>query len=122
MGLVSGVAGLVREPVRGARAGGLTGLAKGVGRGIAGTAIRPTMGVIQFIGRAAASVETLSGAGEAAETHSIRVGRTRLPRMLSGPDGHEALRPYQVSDALAKHVLRTASEGKYAQEQLLFCD
>ena len=41
------------------------------------------------------------------------MGRVRPPRMLHGKERRIA--PYSIAEALAKHVLTSADEGKYLQ-------
>lgn len=119
-GVLKGVAGLVTEPVKGARKGGASGFATGVGKGLMGAAMHPTAGVLQFTSRATDAMRNLGGESEEKATHSARVGRQRPPRMLHGP--RHRIAPYEISEALAKHVLQSAGEGKYLQEQLLHCE
>lgn len=55
-GLSSGVAGLIREPVRGARQGGTGGFFKGVGRGLVGGVVKPVTGAIDLIAEPAVGI------------------------------------------------------------------
>jgi len=119
MGVFNGAIGLVKEPVKGARSEGLRGFGIGIGKGLVGAAMLPTAGVLQLAGRAAGAVQHLGGEGEAS-THSARLGRVRPPRMLH--PSQPLLVPYALGEALAQHVLQSAGEGKYLQEQLLHCD
>jgi hypothetical protein len=61
MGLVRGVTGLVSEPVRGARDGGVGGAAAGLVRGVLGVAARPIGGLFEWVGLA--SSDALSSVG-----------------------------------------------------------
>ena len=105
----------------------MRGFTLGVGKGIVGAGIRPIAGVLQFADSAAGAMQTLGGEGEERATHSARVGRVRPPRMLHGTArvslGHAAqITAYSLAEALAKHVLQSAEDGKYLLEPLLHCD
>ena len=119
-GVLEGAVGLVREPYRGARKHGASGFVKGVGKGIMGAAIRPTAGVLKFAERWAGALQHASGENDANSTHSARVGLFRPPRMLHG-EMHR-IAPYSIAEALARHVLQSAEEGKYMHEPLVHCD
>ena len=126
-GVLFGVTGLVLDPIKGARTDGVRGFTLGVGKGIVGAGIRPIAGVLQFADSAAGAMQTLGGEGEERATHSARVGRVRPPRMLHGTArvslGHAAqITAYSLAEALAKHVLQSAEDGKYLLEPLLHCD
>ncbi|EOD25324.1 hypothetical protein EMIHUDRAFT_237857 [Emiliania huxleyi CCMP1516] len=124
LGILSGVVGIVREPVKGAMSDGMRGFSIGVGKGIAGAAIRPTAGALAFASGMTGAVQGLGGETEATSTHSARVGRRRPPRRLQ-PNTAAAgapqrrLVPYSLSEALAQQVLHSAGEGRYASEALL---
>ena len=47
--IFQGVAGVVLEPIRGAEAGGAAGFVRGVGKGLAGLAVKPLAGVLDFV-------------------------------------------------------------------------
>lgn len=47
-GIFAGIAGIVMNPVKGARKGGIAGFAKGVGTGIVGVVVKPVTGVFEF--------------------------------------------------------------------------
>ena len=111
--------GIVSEPIKGARSGGVAGFTLGVGKGLAGAAIRPAAGVLHFT-NAVANAATASATGEGAgndATHAARVGRVRPPRMLHGAQRRIAL--FSIGEALAKHVLLSAEDGKYLQARPL---
>ena len=47
--MFSAVAGVITEPVKGARSGGLKGGAKGLGKGILGLVCKPVKGTIDLV-------------------------------------------------------------------------
>ena len=86
-GVVSGVAGLVRQPVKGARDAGAKGFAKGVGKGTIGLFAKTTSGMSAGISKVAEGVASdmkhLTGNSEAAQS-TLRI---RQPRELVRQDG-----------------------------------
>jgi vacuolar protein sorting-associated protein 13A/C len=48
-GIVSGVAGLFRKPIEGARESGAGGMIKGIGEGVVGLALKPLTGVVDLV-------------------------------------------------------------------------
>ena len=112
MGVLQGVTGLALEPYRGARKAGARGFAVGVGKGLVGAAIRPTAGIAKFAHRLAGAAQQAAGDGVAHATHSARLGRVRPPRMLHGAERRIAA--YSIAEAMARHVLTSAGEGKCA--------
>eukprot|EP01113_Clastostelium_recurvatum_P001698 TRINITY_DN10696_c0_g1_i3.p1 TRINITY_DN10696_c0_g1~~TRINITY_DN10696_c0_g1_i3.p1 ORF type:complete len:430 (-),score=78.54 TRINITY_DN10696_c0_g1_i3:38-1327(-) len=60
-GVVDGVSGIVLEPVRAARAGGASGFARGVGKGLAGVVVKPMAGVVSFVGKTAEGIVNTPG-------------------------------------------------------------
>lgn len=65
--LVSAVTGVVLEPVRGARKGGIKGGALGFGKGILGLVCKPVAGTIDFV------TQTTRGLGNTPKTVYIGV-------------------------------------------------
>jgi hypothetical protein len=49
LGLYDGFAGLVMQPIDGARSGGSLGFAKGVGKGLGGIVFKPCAGALRFV-------------------------------------------------------------------------
>ncbi|GAM17273.1 hypothetical protein SAMD00019534_004480, partial [Acytostelium subglobosum LB1] len=48
-GIVSGVAGIVQQPYKGAKKDGVAGFAKGVVKGVGGVVLLPVVGVMEFV-------------------------------------------------------------------------
>lgn len=76
-GLAQAAFGLLRDPVRGAQAGGAKGLVKGVGSGVLGLVARPVLGV------AKAGHNTYTG---------VRIGAAKIGRVVSGNGGGSSSR------------------------------
>jgi hypothetical protein len=125
LGIISGVVGIVREPVKGAMNDGVRGFSIGVGKGIAGAALRPTAGVLHFASGMTNAMQQLGGETEATMTHSARIGRRRPPRMLHPLAAAHASSTrcrivcYSLAEALAQQVLHSAGEGHYVHESML---
>lgn len=91
--LVSAVTGVVLEPVRGARKGGIKGGALGFGKGILGLVCKPVAGTIDFV------TQTTRGLGNTPKTVYIgvsslirkrRIRRRNFQRNFKYPE----IRPY----------------------------
>ena len=56
-GVLDGVTGVVRKPIRGARKDGLKGFVQGVGRGILGLPTKPIVGVLDLVSKTLRGIE-----------------------------------------------------------------
>ena len=63
-GLFDGVAGLVVQPMKGAKKGGFLGGLKGVGTGLAGLVMKPVSGTVGLVSSSLAGVEAQLGASK----------------------------------------------------------
>ena len=126
-GVLFGVTGLVLDPIKGARTDGVRGFLSASARESSARVSGRLPACSSSPTSAAGAMQTLGGEGEERATHSARVGRVRPPRMLHGTArvslGHAAqITAYSLAEALAKHVLQSAEDGKYLLEPLLHCD
>ena len=94
-GIVSGIRGIVADPVRGARAGGVSGALKGAVTGIVGAVTRPVSGVL------GAGAGLVGGARKALSGTSV-ARRVRSPRALL----HGQILPFSSAAASAQLNLR----------------
>ena len=78
-GLFDGVTGIFLSPYEEAQRGGALGFVKGLGKGVVGAAVKPTVGVIDFATRA---TEVRS------RVHGIAEGRGRLALLPRATDRH----------------------------------
>mmetsp|Transcript_20488 Transcript_20488/g.49156 ORF Transcript_20488/g.49156 Transcript_20488/m.49156 type:complete len:277 (+) Transcript_20488:2-832(+) len=115
--VTSGLTGLVTAPVRGAAEGGVSGFAKGLGRGLVGVAVKPTTGVIDFAAKAAEGLTHNARVGRALAAEGR--GRMRLPRMLLGPA--REIMEYDETMALGWRVLHRVANAEYAAEPCMGC-
>eukprot|EP00931_Biecheleriopsis_adriatica_P043306 TRINITY_DN24759_c0_g1_i1.p1 TRINITY_DN24759_c0_g1~~TRINITY_DN24759_c0_g1_i1.p1 ORF type:complete len:2476 (+),score=500.29 TRINITY_DN24759_c0_g1_i1:515-7429(+) len=133
--LASGLEGtldIVRKPIEGAREGGSRGFVKGVGRGIAGTVVKPVVGVGQAASDIIAGISSTAAPESEAKKRRRKRYRCRQPRLLFDQLG--AIRPWNVLEAEVKHqlsprileglqeVFLLASEGSDKVALLLFAD
>ncbi|KAL8428229.1 hypothetical protein Efla_005331 [Eimeria flavescens] len=102
--LAGGLTGLVEEPVKGAAEGGLGGLLRGAGRGLAGFIVKPITGVLDLAHKTAEAIK------DASQIEAYQRPRRRLPRMLLGAS--RLLVAYDNEAAEAKAIL-TEAEGQY---------
>lgn len=63
-GVVSGVSGIVTQPIKGAQDGGAEGFFKGLGRGLVGAVVKPAVGVLDFASRTTEGIRNAPDAGE----------------------------------------------------------
>ncbi|KAL3928092.1 MAG: hypothetical protein SGPRY_002540 [Prymnesium sp.] len=85
-GFLSGFAGIVQQPVRGALSGGSGGFVNGLGRGLVGAVTKPVAGVAGFASKwsegIASDAKKLTPDGMR-EARMSRVLRVRQPRLMS---------------------------------------
>lgn len=85
-GISSGVTGLIREPVQGARQGGAGGLLKGIGKAFIGGVAKPVAGAIDLVAEPAAGLSRQIADGERSgklEDAAVAVPE-RPPRSFKG--------------------------------------
>lgn len=95
-GVFDGVTGVFTKPISGAKADGVEGFFKGLGRGAVGLVARPTAGIVDF---ASGSFDAVKRAAEMSED----VNRLRAPRFLH-TDG--IVRPFCVREAEGNKLLK----------------
>lgn len=104
MGVFDGVTGVVTKPVQGARAEGVQGFFKGLGKGAVGLVARPTAGVVDFASGTFDSVKRITELSDQEK-------KLRPPRFLHS-DG--IVRPYSKQEAEGYKIFRDADKGKFA--------
>ncbi|KAK7482167.1 hypothetical protein BaRGS_00026632, partial [Batillaria attramentaria] len=105
MGVVDGVAGILRKPVEGAKREGVGGFFKGVGKGLVGFVTRPTTGMMDF---ASSSFEGIRRIAEVQD----ETRRLRPPRRFFKD---KVIRPYNHQEAEGCAILQEIEKGKYAK-------
>lgn len=105
-GLAEGVAGIIVQPVRGFQQEGALGIAKGMGKGIIGAAVKPVVGTLDLVQRLTEGVSNT-----AAPTVLMR--RLRYPRFIA-EDG--LLRSYDAQNSTAMNILHSIENSAFAHE------
>mmetsp|Transcript_7806 Transcript_7806/g.14411 ORF Transcript_7806/g.14411 Transcript_7806/m.14411 type:complete len:3261 (-) Transcript_7806:5395-15177(-) len=108
-GVSEGVVGLVSEPYRGAKDSGPVGLIGGLGKGMAGVAIKPMVGVIDAATMASTALHTSSEVVESQQTL-----RLRKPRAMYGTLCKLGL--YDEQDADICQLLAQIDHMRYAHD------
>lgn len=120
-GVVEGVSGVVRAPMRGAEKRGVEGFAKGIGKGLLGLLVKPVIGLSDAATDVMIGVKgSVEGAGERSQTNpSARLrDQLRPRRAFYGQD--RAIRQYELADATAAALMMRT---RLATEQYLsHCD
>ncbi|XP_077456591.1 intermembrane lipid transfer protein VPS13A isoform X1 [Stigmatopora argus] len=104
-GFVSGITGIVTQPIAGAQREGAAGFFKGVGKGLVGAVARPTGGIIDM------ASSTFQGIKRAAET-SQDIESLRPPRFIH-EDG--VIRPYKQREGIGSQMLQKIENGRFAK-------
>jgi len=109
-GFATGVTGVVRDPIKGAKKDGPVGMVTGVAKGLFGIIKKPAHGIHVFGGKAAKAVVPNARA-EDDQTH-----RRRLPRYFGNS---RILEPYNLDMAYGQFVLVVISGAAYADEDCM---
>jgi len=109
-GIYSGLTGIVAKPIEGAKQGGAKGLLKGIGKGVIGLPLKPTIGAIDLLTRTGEGIKNNASLFEQSK-------RKRNPRYF-GPDG--VLDEYDPHAAVGQTILSCISDGKYSNEWYMF--
>eukprot|EP01129_Flabellula_baltica_P011592 TRINITY_DN510_c0_g1_i5.p1 TRINITY_DN510_c0_g1~~TRINITY_DN510_c0_g1_i5.p1 ORF type:complete len:2967 (-),score=626.80 TRINITY_DN510_c0_g1_i5:1646-10546(-) len=112
-GLWSGVSGLVTEPIKGGKKGGALGVFKGIGKGLTGVVLKPTIGVVDIVTRTTEGIKNTATYFENQDKE-----RTRYPRYFDGKTG--AIITYEPVKAYGQFLLHTIADGKYEEEDYLY--
>jgi hypothetical protein len=110
-GVAEGLSGIVLDPFKGAKAGGVTGFAKGIGKGLVGAVVKSTVGVVDITSSA------LHGIRSAARPERyVNINRFRLPRYI--PPDHRLV-PFDPIAALGQWILKeTAIKDKIVSKEV----
>ena len=120
-GVVEGVSGVVRAPMRGAEKRGVEGFAKGIGKGLLGLLVKPVIGLSDAATDVMIGVKgSIEGVAEGSNPSSSARLRDQLRprRAFYGQD--RAIRQYELADATAAALMMRT---RLATEQYLsHCD
>ena len=108
-GLLDGVTGLFLDPLAGAKKGGMVGLLKGIGTGVAGLVAKPLVGTVDLVANSLAGVESLVGPDVAKQR------RARLIRHFP-PNG--AIVPYSLVASSGAAMLSLSNQRSLLQDYI----
>lgn len=111
-GLASGAAGLIREPVAGAMAGGPVGFLRGIGRGVVGGVVKPLAGALDLIGEPAAGFRAFIST----ERNRRAAEPVRPPRFFA-PGPASRLVAFELRPALGDALLRALTREAVSEEE-----
>lgn len=111
-GLASGAAGLIREPVAGAMAGGPVGFLRGIGRGVVGGLVKPLAGALDLIGEPAAGFRAFIST----ERNRRAAEPVRPPRFFA-PGPASRLVAFELRPALGDALLRALTRESVSEEE-----
>lgn len=105
--LAEGVAGLIVQPIKGFQQEGAVGIAKGVGRGLIGVAVKPVVGTLDLVSRATEGISSSA-------SQTVLRRRLRYPRYIP-EDG--LLGVFDNKHSTAMHVLHSIENSAFAHEE-----
>ncbi|KAF9166895.1 hypothetical protein DFQ26_006563 [Actinomortierella ambigua] len=103
-GIVSGVTGIVEQPLTGAQTGGVQGFVKGFGKGLVGAVTKPLVGVFDF------TTNVTSGIRNTTTVFDRDLTRKRLPRHVPK---NGILTLYDPKEAVGQMWLKQVNSGRY---------
>ncbi|KAF8984234.1 hypothetical protein BGZ46_008534 [Entomortierella lignicola] len=103
-GLMSGVTGIVEQPLAGAQTGGVEGFFVGVGKGLVGAVTKPLVGVFDF------TTNVTSGIRNTTTVFDRDMKRKRTPRHVPK---NGILTLYDPSKALGQYWLKQVDSGRF---------
>ncbi|KAG0226679.1 hypothetical protein BGW42_003469 [Actinomortierella wolfii] len=103
-GVVSGVTGIVEQPLTGAQTGGAQGFVKGFGKGLVGAVTKPLVGVFDF------ATNVTSGIRNTTTVFDRDLKRKRIPRHVPR---NGILTLYDKSEALGQMWLKQVNSGRF---------
>jgi hypothetical protein len=107
-GIAQGITGVITEPVRGAREGGVGGFFQGLGRGVVGVVVKPVVGVVDM------ASDLTAGVKNSTSIQAPRPLPRRWPRVCG--DGRAPLQPYDAVVARGCAMLRSAKNASAADD------
>ncbi|CAG2170405.1 unnamed protein product, partial [Oppiella nova] len=108
-GVISGVTGVITQPIEGAKEDGIEGLFKGMGKGVVGIIAQPTTGLIDFTSGSLQAVKRAVDAKQEAR-------QMRPPRYV---DHDGKLRRYNRHYASGHTILKEMESGKYSTDNYI---
>ena len=111
--------GIVTEPDRGFRTNGLLGLSRGLGAGLLGVLLKPTVGALSQVGGwTAALAASLDPAYD--REAKLRMHRERPPRFFRPGSEFARLLPYRAEENRGKELIHRLRQGRHRGEGHVF--
>lgn len=107
-GLIKGVAGIVYQPIKGAQEDGAAGFLKGVGQGLIGVVVKPTVGALDMVQRTTEGIKNTTSSADQNRK------RRRPPRFI---DRDRLLRVYDIEKAQMQSLLHQLEGGAYKKQK-----
>jgi len=111
-GLVGGVTGIVTQPMKGVKEEGAVGLMKGIGKGLVGLAVKPSVAAIDLV--------TKSTEGIANTTAYLERDKRRTKRPTRYFDERCLVMVYNREKASGQHLLHTLNQGEFKNQIYYF--
>jgi len=111
IGIYKGITGIVVEPIKGAQREGALGLVKGMGRGLAGVVLKPTIGAVDLVTRTAEGIKNT-----AVYFDEKLKAPVRPPRYLP-PDNLVTV--YHFEKSFGQQIVRTLPEPALRKVRIL---
>lgn len=108
--IVSGVTGIVEQPLKRAEKDGVGGFIKGMGIGLLGAITKPAVGVFDLASHVTEGIKNSTTSDDRA------LDRVRIPRYI-GRD--RVLKPYNARDSSGAFCLRQIEDGEFAMDQYM---
>ena len=126
VGIFQGVSGVFTQPVKGAQKEGVAGFVKGVGKGLVGIAVKPVIGVTDFISSATIGASATTTAiseftNQGKRRRRKNAHRTRTPRLMYGD--HRLLKVYNEDESYVRAVIlaiRTTRLKRKTKDNVVF--
>ncbi|KAF9344997.1 hypothetical protein BGX34_005126 [Mortierella sp. NVP85] len=109
-GFVSGVTGIMEQPLAGAQEEGVGGFFKGLGKGVVGVATKPLVGVFDF------TTNVTSGIRNTTTVFDPEMRRKRIPRHVPK---NGILTLYDESEALGQFWLKQVENGRFFHDDYI---
>jgi vacuolar protein sorting-associated protein 13A/C len=107
-GLVKGIGGIVYQPIKGAQEDGAAGFFKGIGQGLIGVVVKPTVGALDMVQRTTEGIKNTTSSADQNRK------RRRPPRYI---DRDRVLRIYDLEKAQMQSLLHQLEGGAYKKHK-----
>jgi len=110
-GIFEGVSGLVTQPVNQAKSGGVEGFFTGLGKGLIGVVVKPTVGILDLASRTTEGIQNTPNAVITGKIEKIRASRYFPP--------NRQLIEYSVFESEGQELFFKINDGKFISCQYI---